>query len=159
MKHTFMPVCREANIADVPALARIRSLDWGDEEYWKVRISDYLACKTSPRLALKPRVIYVALEGDSLRGFIAGHLTRRYACQGELQWIDVMPERRRAGVASQLLRHLADWFVQRNALRICVDVDPANIAARQFYTRLGAGILKPHWMVWKDISAVLGQAP
>ena len=148
-------IYREATAADVPALARIRSLDWGDEEYWKCRISDYLSGVSNPRLSLKPRAIYVSLERDSVTGFIAGHLTRRYGCQGELEWINVIPERRRAGIASQLLHQVAAWFVQQNALRICVDVDPANVTARQFYAKHGATDLKPSWMVWNDVRVLL----
>src|SRR5262249_14757164 len=120
---------REAEKADVPAMARIRAAEWETEEYWQRRISGYLNCELHPQQALRPRVIYVALDGDSLVGFIAGHLTRRHACDGELEWITVIAERRRSGVASALLRLLAQWFVGLKAKRICVDVDPANAVA------------------------------
>ncbi|MGB6077420.1 MAG: GNAT family N-acetyltransferase, partial [Candidatus Acidiferrales bacterium] len=108
-------------------------------------------------LALKPRVGYVAYEGDTLVGFIAGHLTRRHSCDGELEWINVIPERRGGGIASELLRLLAGWFVAQKASRICVDVEPTNTAARRFYARHGAEELNPHWLVWKDIDVVLGK--
>ena len=104
-----------------------------------------------------PRINYVALEGESLVGFVAGHLTRRYACHGELQWINVVPEWRGKEIASELLRRLAAWFAEQKASRICVDVDPANTAARRFYTRHGAEDLNPHWLVWNDIKVVLGE--
>lgn len=81
---------RQADKSDIPAMARIRAAEWESEEYWKDRISGYLNGKLHPRQALMPRVIYVALEDDSLVGFVAGHLTRRYACHGELEWIDIM---------------------------------------------------------------------
>jgi GNAT superfamily N-acetyltransferase len=102
-----------------------------------------------PREALSARVIYVAVEDDAIVGFIAGHLTRRFDCQGELQWIDVVRERRRNGIASELLRLLREWFVQQKALRVCVD--PGNAIARQFYARHGAVALNRHWMVWEDL--------
>jgi len=137
-------------------MARIRAGEWGTEEYWRVRISGYLNRELHPRQALMPRVIYVALEGDCLVGFIAGHLTRRYDCHGELEWINVIPKRRRSRVASELLRPLAEWFAVHGASRVCVDVDPANTAARRFYTRHGAVKLNEHWLVWKDINSVLG---
>jgi ribosomal protein S18 acetylase RimI-like enzyme len=104
-----------------------------------------------------PRVIYVALEGDSLVGFVAGHLTRRYACDGELEWINVVPERRGSEIAPQLLRLLAAWFAEHEASRICVDVDPANTIARRFYTRHGAQNLNDRWLVWNDVKVVLAR--
>lgn len=107
--------------------------------------------------ALKPRISYVSCEGDSLVGFIAGHLTRRHACNGELQWINVIPERRGSGIAAELLRLLAGWFVAQNALRIFVNVQPTNIAARRFYARCGAEDLNPHWLVWNGINVVFGK--
>jgi len=108
-----------------------------------------------PQKALAPRVVYAGFHGDSAVGFIAGHLTRRYECDGELEWINVIPEQRRSGIASELLRLLAAWFVEEKAHRVCVDVDPANLAARRFYANHGAGNLNPHWMLWKDIGVVL----
>jgi len=83
---------RLAEKSDIPAIARIRAAEWETEEYWRVRISRYLNCELHPQQALMPRVSYVALEAESLVGFIAGQLTRRYACDGELEWINVIPE-------------------------------------------------------------------
>ena len=147
---------RLAEKSDVPAMARIRAAEWETEEYWRGRISGYLDGELHPQHALIPRVSYVAFEGESLVGFIAGHLTRRYACEGELEWINAVPERRGTAVASELLRFLAAWFVEQKASRICVDVQPANTIARRFYTRHGAEKLNAHWMVWNDIGIVLG---
>jgi GNAT superfamily N-acetyltransferase len=148
---------RLAEKSDIPAMARLRAEEWETEEYWTVRISRYLSGELHPQHALLPRVSYAALEGNCLVGFIAGHLTRRYACDGELEWINVIPERRGNAVASELLRLLAAWFVEQKASRICVDVDPANITARRFYLRHGAEKLNEHWLVWNDIKLVLGQ--
>jgi ribosomal protein S18 acetylase RimI-like enzyme len=117
----------------------------------------YLAGEHHPQHALMPRVLYVALEGETPVGYIAGHLTRRYECDGELQWIYVLPERRGSGVALELLRLLAAWFVEHKASRICVDVTPTNTPARRFYARHGAVTLKPYWLVWDDIGVVLGE--
>jgi ribosomal protein S18 acetylase RimI-like enzyme len=142
--------------SDVPAMARIRAAEWETEEYWRGRISNYLDGELHPQQALISRVSYVALEGESLVGFIAGHLTRRYGCDGELEWINVVPERRGTAVASELLRLLAAWFVEQKASRVCVDVQPANTIARHFYTRHGAENLHAHWLVWNDIKVVLG---
>lgn len=148
---------RDAEKSDIPAMACIRASEWETEEYWRVRISRYLERELHPEHALMPRVIYVALEGDSLVGFVAGHLTRRYACDGELEWINVVPERRGSEIAPQLLRLLAAWFAEHEASRVCVDVDPANTTARRFYTRHGAQVLNDHWLVWDDVKVVLAR--
>ena len=148
---------REATELDIPAMTRIRAKEWGGEEYWKQRISGYLHCELHPQQALRPRVIYIALEGDAVVGFIAGHLTRRFGCDGELEWINVIPERRGSGIASELLRCIWAWFVGQKAARICVDVDPANITARKFYKRHGAGDLNRQWLVWNDIATQAAQ--
>jgi ribosomal protein S18 acetylase RimI-like enzyme len=148
--------CRAANQSDIPAMARIRAAEWESDEYWRARISAYLAGESNPQHALALRMMYVALRGGCVVGFVAGHLTRRHARQGELQWIDVIREQPRTGIASQLLCHLAAWFAEKKAHRICVDVDPANTVARAFYARHGAVSLNRHWMVWNTIDVVLG---
>lgn len=145
---------RRARLSDIPKMAELRAADWGTEEYWTERIRGYLTHKLQPRLALRPRTCFVALEGASIIGLVAGHLTRRWACQGELEWISVRTRYRSRGVASQLLRLLAKWFVELDARLICVDVEPSNQAARSFYARHGAVDLRPHWMAWKDIGQV-----
>jgi len=147
---------RLADQSDIPAMARIRATEWETEEYWRVRISRYMNCELHPQHALMPRVNYVALEGDALVGCIAGHLTRRFACDGEIEWINVIPERRGSGVAAGLLRLLATWFTEQKATRICIDVQPGNTVARRFYMRHGAVELNAHWLVWDDIKIVAG---
>lgn len=81
------------------------------------------------------------------------NLTRRFDCDGELQWIYVAQEHRRSRVASELLRLLAQWFIERAARRICVDV--GDDTARPFYRRYGAVERNKHWMVCDDIGVVL----
>jgi GNAT superfamily N-acetyltransferase len=147
-------LCREATLSDVDEMARIRA-----EGGWlggapAERMARYLAGEHHPQHALAPRVIYVAEEGTSMAGFIAGHLTRRYGCDGELQWIFVVPEQRGGAIAQLLLRRLAAWFLDQRARRICVDVDPENRPGRRFYRRHGAQDLNEHWLVWPDIRAV-----
>ena len=92
---------REALKSDIPALARIRAAERETEEYWNQRIAGYLSCEIHPQHALMPRVLYVALDDDSPVGFIAGHLTRRYECDGELEWIEVVD-----GVIITLMSHI-----------------------------------------------------
>jgi ribosomal protein S18 acetylase RimI-like enzyme len=146
---------REAGEADVEQLARIRAIEWGSEQYWRERILGYLTGTLNPQRALAQRVVLVAAQDTRIVGFIAGHLTRRYDCDGEVEWINVIPEERRTGVAAELLRLLASWFAGQQARRICVDVDPENAPARAFYRRHGAQDLNPHWLAWPDITLLV----
>ena len=152
-----MPVVlyREVNKSDVPALAKLRSGEWGTENYWQTRISGYLDCKLHPQQALLSRIMYIALKDETAIGLIAGHLSHRFECDGELQWLNVVPEYQRMGIASGLLRLLANWFIERKSFRICVDVDPDNTIAQNFYLGQGAEMLNTHWWVWNDIRIVL----
>jgi ribosomal protein S18 acetylase RimI-like enzyme len=145
---------RNATTADIEAMALIRSREWGDSGYWQTRIAGYLDGSLSPQQALTSRHCLVAAEDTKLVGFVAGHLTRRHDCMGEVQWLNVALEWRRQGLASVLLRALARWFASQNALRVCVDVEPANSVARAFYQRHGARELNRHWLVWDDITVV-----
>lgn len=117
------------------------------------RMARYLRCEHHPQKALMQRVMYVAEGSDGAIGYIGGHLTERYECDGELQYLYVVPERRRSGIASGMLHLLAAWFVSHAASRICVDVTPENKRARAFYLRHGAVHLNTHWLVWPDLRA------
>ena len=108
----------------------------------------YLEGKHHPQLALSPRVLYVAHDDESMIGYIAGHLARRFECDGELQWLFVPPYFRRKGVATELFQLLASWFAMHQVSRLCVNVAPDNTAARAFYMRHGASHLSEHWLVW-----------
>jgi hypothetical protein len=35
---------------------------------------------------------------------------------------------------------MAEWFAKQNALRVCVNVEPANTAARELYEKYGADV-------------------
>ena len=135
-------------------MAQIRSAEWGTEDYWKTRIGRYMRGEHDPQNALKPRILYVAAQNFAVVGFIAGHLTRRYECDGELQWINVIAEERNTGIAAALFGLLAQWFASQRAFRICVDVDPENIVARNFYIKHGATELNRHWLVWNDVRSI-----
>ncbi len=145
---------RTAGREDIPGMAQVRAGDWETEEFWNIRILHYLACLSHPRESLPARAAFVCIDGETVAGLVAGHLTRRFGCDGELQWISVRPHYRGSGVASELLRRMAEWFVEQGAVRVCVDVEPANEIARRFYRRHGADDLQPSWMVWEDIRRV-----
>ena len=149
---------RSAGTADVTALAQLRAFTAGREEHWHGRIAGYLAGTHNPQKALLPRIVLVASDASQVVGLIAGHLTHRYDCDGELQWLDVAVAYRRSGIAGKLLRLLAEWFGRRHAKRICVNVDPENHAARSFYASHGAKVLNQHWLVWPDVTALISES-
>jgi GNAT superfamily N-acetyltransferase len=138
-------------------MARIRAASWGFEEYWTTRIGDYLRGELHPKHALAPRVAYVATNGDTVVGLVAGHLTTRHGCDGELEWVDIAGDHRRKGIAYGLLRKLAAWFVKHDANKVCVDVQPENTTARAFYAKHGAVELNRRWMVWNRMDDVAGR--
>jgi GNAT superfamily N-acetyltransferase len=142
---------RLAEEQDLKALAAIRGADEAAESHWFNRISGYYNGTHHPQQALAPRVIIVATENTKIIGFIAGHLTRRYDCDGELQWIDTIAEYQRMGVATNLFRLLADWFIGHHAKRICVNCARDNLVAMSFYQKKGALPLNDYWLVWEDI--------
>lgn len=147
-------IYRKAKLSDVPAMAQLRAQDWGSEEYWRERVQLYLTGQLDPKRARSSRVAFVCVDEAQIAGLIAGHLTTRFGCDGELEWISVSSAYRGQKIGSGLLLKLAEWFVEEGARFICVDVDPANVPARKFYAANGACELKPHWMAWKDIGEV-----
>src|SRR3954468_9030519 len=106
---------RKSIVSDINNMAKIRAAEWGTEEHWQQRITGYLNSQLHPQHALTARVCYVALKDATLIGFIAGHLSTRFNCDGELQWINVVKEQRRSGVALELLHLLAKWFAENEA--------------------------------------------
>lgn len=141
---------RVATPADVPAMegCRLGDVDAGEADW---RMAAYLDGRHHPGQARKPRTGVLALDDDRVVGYIAGHLTRRYRCDGELQYLYVAPSHRRSGVARALVRKLADWFASQGAKKVCVNA--ADDSAAAFYRRIGAADLKPHWLVWDDIQS------
>lgn len=144
---------RIATSADVSAMAACRLADPaagpGD-----ARMAAYLEGRHHPREALPPRIGFVALVQDAVVGYVAGHLTTRHRYDGEVQYLFVAPRFRRRGVATSLLRLLADWFGQAGARKVCVCVDPHSPAATPFYERAGAAPFKRFWYGWDDLAAL-----
>jgi len=98
--------------------------------------------------------VIVAEVTDEVIGFIAGHLTQRFACNGELEWINVFPEYRGKDVSSKLLTHLWKCFAAEKATKVCVNMEPQNSGARKFYAKHGAIELNSHWMVYVQLCAM-----
>lgn len=141
---------RPVEAPDVPLLASIRAQSWQTEGFWRDRINRYLRGEHSPQKALAARAILVAIKEKDVVGFVAGHQTTRFNCDGELQWIDVRDDQRGLGIGQKLIERIGEWFVGQNLLRICVNVDPLNVPARRLYTNCGAQPLNEHWMLWED---------
>jgi ribosomal protein S18 acetylase RimI-like enzyme len=146
---------RKATEEDIIAMAQIRDREWGTKDYWIERIGGYMRGEHHPQHALMPRIIFVAEEKEKIIGFIAGHLTTRLGCNGELEWINVIPEYRKNCVASELLYLLAKWFVEQNSTKVCIDVAAENIPAQKFYRKNGAKNLNEHWLYWEDVGVVI----
>jgi GNAT superfamily N-acetyltransferase len=145
---------RIATSIDVPKMAecRLRDPAAGPAD---PRMAAYLNGWHHPQQALPPRTGFVAESQDRVVGYIAGHLSTRHQCQAEVQYLFVDPQLRRLGIASDLLRWQADWFVRHGATRVCVCVDGDSPAAKPFYAALGARPLSPSrplWYVWEDLS-------
>jgi len=144
---------RAATADDVPAMAACRRLDPSAEPA-DPRMSAYFEGRQHPQQALLPRTGFVAFDGAQMIGYIAGHLTTRHGCEGEIQSLFVAPSHRRHGAGTALVRLLADWFVSHNARKICVPIaDDTPVEARPFYEHLGAAPLRKYWYAWTDIGA------
>lgn len=131
-------------------MADLRAEEWQTTAFWQGRIARYLRGEHSPRQALATRTALVADDDGTVVGFVSGHLTRRYGCDGELQWMNVAREHRGRGIAGLLLQAISGWFVEQRACRICVNVDPKNVPARGLYKNYGAQPMNEQWMVWQD---------
>jgi GNAT superfamily N-acetyltransferase len=142
---------RPVEEGDIPFIALIRAANWQSPAFWEDRIRRYLRGEHCPQKSLTARAAFVAVDRGTVVGFVAGHRTTRYGCDAELQWINVLTERRRTGIAGALLMTMASWFADQNAIRVCVNVEQQNSAARNLYTKYGAQALNEHWMVWGNI--------
>jgi ribosomal protein S18 acetylase RimI-like enzyme len=143
---------RQATELDAPAMAELRERSAWQGAATADRMRLYLRGEHHPQHAQATRTAFAATDDKQFVAFIAGHLTTRFACDGELQWLLVAPEARGGRTATLLWTHLQDWFVSQGARRVCVNVEPDNLRARRFYARMGAIEMSPYWMVWTDVA-------
>jgi GNAT superfamily N-acetyltransferase len=144
---------RVATAQDVPAMASSRKSD-PTVHAADPRMAAYFDGLHHPQHALRPRTGYVAIADNVIVGYIAGHLTTRHGCAGEVQYLFVVPAFRRKGAATELLRLMATWFGEQSAHKICVNVNDESPAAEPFYQSTGAKSLSPdkkYWYIWDDI--------
>src|SRR5262245_12687697 len=142
-----------ATSADVPAMARCRT---GDPEAGVAdpRMTAYFEGRHHPQQALMPRTGYIAFDGDTPVGYVAGHRSTRHGCAGEVQYLFVAPAYRRRGIATTLLQRLAGWFLEQGARKVCVNVAPDSPAAQPFYESVGASPIRKFWYAWDDIALI-----
>ena len=66
----------------------------------------YMRGEHHPRDAKDPRVVYAAMAGGRMAGFVAGHLSARFGLEGELQSIYILPGAPAAGPGNAAGRRL-----------------------------------------------------
>jgi GNAT superfamily N-acetyltransferase len=148
---------REATTADVAAMALCRLSD-PTADPADPRMAAYFEREHHPQKALLPRIGFVALANKEVIGYIAGHRTTRHGCAGEIQYLYVTPAYRRRGIATELVRLVAEWFQKQVAQRICVAVAADSPKeAEPFFQSVGACPLKRNWYAWEDIGVVCRQ--
>ena len=144
---------RQAFAEDVPAMAECRLSDpaagRADE-----RMRAYFEGTYSPGDVLpgSPRTGFVAFDGETMVGYIAGHHTRRMHADAEIEYLFVAPSHRRRGVATELVLLQARWFVASGAPNVIVNADPESPGATEFYLACGADVINRHWLRWNDIA-------
>lgn len=138
---------RLATQGDVPFIASLR----GGVPLEPV-VAAYLAGDYFPSHALRKRVVFLASMQAQPVGYVAGHLTTRMGCDGELQWLNVAENFRGLGVGDRLTVAILEWFKGQGCRKVCVNVASENIPARTVYGRNGAIGFDEHWMVWSDLA-------
>ena len=143
---------REANADDAPAMIECRNRD---SEQADLRMPAYFRGEHNPQHAMTPRIGFVAVDNGTVVGYIAGHLTTRHGCAGELQYLFVASAYRRRGIGTALIRRLASWFQFRNANDVCIALAADSPKeAKPFFESLGATPLKKHWYHWEEVGRV-----
>jgi GNAT superfamily N-acetyltransferase len=117
------------------------------------RMTAYFDGRYSPGEALAPRVGFVAFDGEAMVGYVAGHHSTRMGAQAEVEYLFVAPSHRRRGVATDLLRHTARWFVETGATDVIVNADADSPGAVEVYLACGAERVHKYWLRWIDVTA------
>lgn len=85
--------------------------------------------------------VWVALEGDSVAGFVA--VKRHVSAMGEIYMIAVDPGFQGQGIGSALTGHALDWMKGAGIAVAMVETggDPGHAPARHTYEKMGFGLL------------------
>ncbi len=137
----------ESKLQSFPGLMAAHDIDFDTRAYrWKT----YFAAQ-SPASAKPERIVFKAIDGDRITGYLAVHLTTRYDKDAEIQSVYVLKAYQRGGVGTALLKHAIGWMMNFNAKNLCVGIAPEN-PYQQFYLKYGGSFLNPHWIVWDNIN-------
>ena len=78
------------------------------------------------------------------------------AVGGEVQYLFVSPKFRRRGIATELIRLMAQWFDSQKVGNVCVALaNDSPPEAKPFYESVGAVPFKKFWYAWPNIDVVL----
>jgi ribosomal protein S18 acetylase RimI-like enzyme len=122
-------------VEDVPAVYRLGTRCYRLEDkpynYWSLReVVDHL--DRCPDLCL------VAVDGDGVVGFVLGDSSyEALGDVGHLEWIAVAPERRRLGVATQLVEAVLARYRELGKTRVVGDVASDNVHSAALARRHG----------------------
>ena len=80
-----MPIAyRAALVSDAEAMGRARERGGWSGGAPAITMARYLAGEHSPQHARAPRIGVVAEDDSEIIGFVTGHLSERFGCDGEL---------------------------------------------------------------------------
>jgi ribosomal-protein-alanine N-acetyltransferase len=119
------PVIRDAREGDIPSVTAIESSSLG---LWKGKEDLFFSELKAPSATF-----LVALEGDSVIGFIVAH---KILDEVEINSIAVDPAHRRKGVGASLVHTIIDRLCNEPGVKMYLEVGARNRAALGFYRSL-----------------------
>jgi GNAT superfamily N-acetyltransferase len=150
-----------ATIADIAELTKVEiqskteSLEAIDEVDTSAPIRQYrwetYFAGDSPESSKPERVVFKAMVGDKMIGYIAGHLTTRYGKDAEIQSFYLLKKHQRKGFGAQMLAHFINWLKPYHVKTLCVGVR-SNNPYQQFYLKHGGIHFNEHWIGWDDVT-------
>jgi len=138
-----MSIIRPATKQDLSDIQQLdQALNAERENMWDETTQQFHV-RTSPRdsIALsKNDICFVAEEGDAIIGCVVGSITERkhYTLSklGSLDVLYIMPEYRKQGIASELLKKLEQEFRTRGCDHITTHTDAENLRAQGLYENM-----------------------
>lgn len=140
---------RRAVAADAPKISEAEDLIFSDA--WSESDISSTICTVGG-------MCYVAVEGETLRGYILG---RVIPPEGEIYRIAVLPEYRRRGIAYRLLDYAVKTERGRGLECLFLEVRSKNIAARMLYRSYGfkdMGVRKNYYKNPTDDAVIMLRA-
>lgn len=120
------PIIRRVEPDDLASIYRIELLSFGSDAY----PFSYLKL-----LSMVCRDFFIVAE---LAGKVIGYAVARVEHRlGHMISIAVVPEHRRQGIASMLMRALLDALSKKGVQRVKLEVRESNVAAQNLYKKMG----------------------